>query len=443
MYSNHKPIFWIVFSLLFALIGCTEEFDVISEIEIIEEPKIGEPVFFRGTVRDTSEQGIKNASLRIQFDDFTQDILTDSEGAFEIEIPQTDKSGLVITGKPKYSRSIQPVNQVNGDINKDIYLLEQSNVSQVDLEVNDEQLFFIRGRFIDQFGVPIPEILIYGESEMVTNEEVKYSTKTEQDGSFEFIIERADYAFHLYFATLYAEPCFDQTFNFRSHTNDTLLDWGDVVFPISSTYEIFPQVEVNDCVDIDYINHIYRPGYYGVLSERLSPNQSFVYCDTNALNSWMYSGVVSLDEANFNGQFLKQAGFEQVLSYDLCTPEGRFLELNLAEDKLLFVDISEEGAINDAITGRMIMANSASNTLAIKLSGSFSSSSNNGSYSYTRISSMELRDSAQNILFTLDPNGPNLVNLINGGRTANQGVGTAQINWADGRTELVNIRIRL
>ena len=442
MYCYHKLKFWMIFSVLLILGACTEEFDITSEMEVIEEPKIGETFFLRGTVRDTSEQGIESAALRIQFDDYVEDLVTDLDGNFEIELPQTNKSGLIVTGKPQYNRSIQSVNPVEGDINKDIYLVEENGINQINLDIDEEQLFYIRGRFIDQFGDPIPDVLVAGESETVAGKEIKYGTKTDQNGNFEFITEQADFEYHFYFAGIYVEPCWDNVFGFRLHTNDTLLALGDLVFPISATYEIFPKVELNGCKEIDYINHIYRPGTFAVFQEELLPDQSFTYCDTNITSSWIYNGVFSRDGESYNGQYLKNNGFSNTLSYDLCTPEGRFLELSFTEDTLMFEEFVVEGAINNVITGRTITVVDGSNTITIKLSGSFSSSTNGGSYNYTRISSMTMNDTEQNTLFTLGSDGPNLLNLV-GGNNSSKGVGTGQIEWADGRTEFVNIRIRL
>lgn len=428
----------IVIGALLALAACTKEKDITTTTVDIEKPKQGELIFLSGTVRDTSKQAIANASLRFQLKAFEQDFETDENGYFEIEVPALEEQGLIITGKSKYYRAINAVQLNSYTIEKNIYLVEKELPESVNLLVNDESLFYIRGAYRDQFDQAVVDAVALGETEFMNGEEIKYTDRTDEEGRFEFIIEKTDFNYHFLFGSQFTSSCFDLNFQFSGGDlmteSDTSFNWGVVKFPISIPREIAPVVTVSECVEEDYVNHIYRPGdFTNIYQQKLIAGESISFCDTsNQSEAWLYSGVMSADKSRFNGQFVKADDFTLEQSFSLCMPAEPFLELRFENETLLYLNTTFDR------TAKTITASDSLGSIQLAMIGSSGSSTGNASVNYSRINELSGRDMNEDIKFNFDPTGPTFVNLLDS--SFRQGVLTARIIWADGRTELLTIR---
>ncbi len=431
--SKWSGCLWIL--IIGGVFSCTKEQDITSTSVTMEEPRSGEIIQLSGIVRDTAEVNIDNVALRVKIGDFQEDFTTDDAGRFELELPAVGEQVLIVADKSDYNRSIQTIDLNSRNIRKDIYLLKDALAEPINLEIKEDQLFYIRGRMVDQFNDPLPNLIILGDSNIKDGREVKYSVKTDDNGFFEMVAEQEDFEYHFVFTGIYEAPCYDNFFEFRPHLNDTLLDLGDLVFPISATYQIQPEVDVSDCSDISYVNHIYRPGDINVFKAALASGQRLTFCDTSTAETWLYNGILSADASSFNGQFQRPDDFSTAQTFDLCTPEGKFVELRFENATMLFND-PEYDANN-----RMIRVSDGSTSFSIQMTGSFSSSLNGVSYDYSRVSLFTGEDTNGTVLYTLDDDGPQLVNRIGG--SLRVGVLTARIKWSNGRTELVTVRFRV
>ena len=435
MYKPIKLLFLSILVLTVLFTACTKEQDITTiEVEV-EQPQPAEVVILRGTVRDTSETGIANASLRLQLENFEKEITTDQNGIYEIEIPANQTNGLIIADKSQYNRTIQSVSLTTNLLEKDIYLLENPSASEVNLNVNTDSLFTLRGRLVNQFNQALPEIFLFGESIFDGNDEVKFSGKTELDGTFEFIEEQKDYIIHVIFASAFQSPCFDRLFQSIPHVNDTLVDVGDLVFPQSTTQNISPSIELSDCEEIDYINHIYIPGDINTFEEQLTDGQTLTFCDTSLNGAWIYNGIRSLDGNSFDGQFQNINDFASTQSFNLCTPTENFVEVR-----------SSSGTVSDmnptySSSSKTVRLMDGSDSITFQWQGSFSSSAGGGSYSYSNIASFEKRDASQTIIYQLDTDNRYFVNWVNGGEGL--GVLTVRVKFNNGDTELITLRFRV
>lgn len=435
MYQPIKLLFSSILVLTVLFTACTKEQDITSFEVAIEEPQPGELVILRGTVRDTSEAGIANASLRLQLENFEKEITTDQNGIYEIEIPANQTNGLIIADKSQYNRTIQSVSLTTSLLEKDIYLLENPSASEVNLNVNTDSLFTLKGRLVNQFNQALPEIFLLGESIFEGNDEVKFSGKTELDGTFEFIEEQRDYIIHVVFASALQLPCFDRLFQSIPHVNDTLVDVGDLVFPQSESKTVSPTVTVTDCVEPNYINHIYIPGDINTTEEQLAIGQTITFCDTSLNGAWLYNGIRSADGNSFNGQFQNINDFEATQSFNLCTPTENFVEVRTSSNT-----ISDLNPTYNPST-KTIRLMDGSDSITFKWQGSFSSSAGGNSYSYSNITFFERRDANQNLIYQLDTTNRYFVNWVNGG--VGLGVLTVRVLLNNGNTELITVRFRV
>ncbi|MBX2871996.1 MAG: carboxypeptidase-like regulatory domain-containing protein, partial [Saprospiraceae bacterium] len=330
----------LVLSLLIGLSSCVKEKDI-TETEVeLEKPKPGEIIMLRGTVRDTTERGIADVSLRVQLEGFTKDITTDASGYFETEVPVLEEEAIIVAGKPKYYRSIQRLSLSTFEVEKDIYLVNEESVQTVDLEVDNNNLFRITGCFIDQFDIPATETLAFGQSKLANDEKISYRTDVDENGCFEFLLEETEFQWHTIFANRNVDGCYDFSFQFWQHLVDNpdelSFDWGNLRFPISRKKEITVQVQVDPCESTEYVNHIFRPSDINIYQELLPNGQMLSFCDTSVTDAWIYSGVMSADKQAFDGSFVRFSEFDVVQNYSLCRPNERFVEVRFANDTLLF-----------------------------------------------------------------------------------------------------------
>jgi len=424
-----KSVFPITLLALLLLAACTKEQDIVSVEVDVEEPKPGETVTLLGTVRDTSEMVIKNATLRLSLGDIDTEITTDDNGFYEIELPASEEKAIIIAAKAQYNRTIQAVELGAEEVRKDLYLLADPSVEEADLELNTNALFTLRGRIIDQYGMPIPDVFILGESIYNDDEDVNYSGKTDENGFFEFIEEQRDYQIHIVFGSTFNPPCFNRLLQFYPHDGNSLLDLGDVSFPQAETMEVSPNVTIEDCSNLDFINHIYVPNDFNIIKRQLTEGESFTVCDTSFAGAWMYNGVMSNDRQNFNGQYQNIDDFDDSQSFTLCTPEGVFVEARSSEGTLL----SPEPVYN--ATTKTISIPDGSSTITFSWQGSISV--NNTSFSY--IGTFQKTDANQNVVYELSTDRFYFVNWV----TENSGVLTAKVELADGSTDLVTVRFRV
>ena len=428
-----KPLFPIALLIFSLFAACTKEQDVTTvEIEV-EDPQPGETVVVRGTVRDTAETAIENALLRFRSGNFDQEISTDENGSFEIELPAAQEKGLIIAAKAQYNRTIQFVDLTADEVRKDLYLLENTEVQEANLELNTNALFTLTGRLVDQFGTPLPDVFLIGESLHTGDDEVKFSGQTDEEGIFEFVEEQKDYQIHVIFSSKLELPCFDRLFGTYPHGDDTLLDLGDVELAISEPREIMPDVSISDCPETDFVNHIYIPDDINVFQDQLLPGQSLTVCDTSINGAWMYNGVMSEDKQSFDGQFQYVADFADSQDFSLCTPEGAFVETRTADGTMLSPDL----VYNQALAA--VTVEDGSDLITFGWQGSFGTSSGGGSYTYSFVGIFEKTDADGNILYQLDPTAPYFLNWV----TGNAGVLTARVVFPDGSTELITVRFRL
>ncbi len=427
-----KILFPITLFVLILAASCTKEQDVTTVEVEVEEPQPGETLILRGTVRDTAELAIGKAVLRVRRGNFDKEITADENGFYEIELPASQEKGLIIAAKAQYNRTIQSIDLGSGEATRNIYLLENPDVQTIDLEVNINSLFTLRGRIVDQYGAPVPDLFVLGESLHEGGDEVKYSGQTDADGFFEFIEEQKEYQIHLIVSGRFEAPCFDRLIEFLPHVNDTLLDMGNIVFPLSATREITPTITITDCSEIEYINHIYNPGDFNIIQEQITAGQSYTICDTSLTGSWMYNGVMSIDKQNFNGQFQSINDFSDTQSFSLCTPAGSFAEIRSASGILLDLDPVYDDA------AKTITVADGSDSITFRWQGSFGYSGRN-SYTYSNIGAFKKTDANQNIIYQLSDSSRSLVNWV----TPQAGVLTVNVVFPDGDTDLITVRFRL
>ncbi len=435
----------LTLSLLIGLSSCVKEKDITETGVELEKPKPGEIIMLRGTVRDTSEQGIAEASLRIQLDGFEKDFTTDNSGYFEVEVPFLEEEGILIAGKPKFYRSIQRLSLNSFELEKDIYLVNEESVQTVDLEVDNNNLFTITGCFIDQFDLPATETFAFGQSQLANDEKISYRTDVDENGCFEFLLEETDFQWHTIFANRKVDICFDFSFQFWRHLVDDpselTFDWGNLRFPISRKKEITVQVEVDPCESTTYVNHIFRPSDINIYEELLPDGQVLSFCDTSVTDAWIYSGVMSTDKQSFDGSFVRFSEFDAGQNYTLCRPNERFVEIRFANDTLLFFSPSL------TYLHRGFQITDPTGTLEFTLKGgsgiTVGRNDSNGNLvqvsSYTSsIGKLEKRAPDGELLFEIDPSSQQFVNLVGG--SDSKGVLTATIRWNDNRTEIITIR---
>jgi len=428
-----KSLLPISLFTLLLLAACTKEQDIVSVEVEVEEPNPGETITLLGTVRDTAETVIKNAALRLRLGDLDIEVATDENGFYEIDLPASEEKAIIIAAKAQYNRTIQAVELNAEEIRKDLYLLADPSVQEANLELNTNALFTFRGRLVDQFGMPIPDVFILGESIYNNDEDVDFSGKTDENGFFEFIEEQRDYQLHIIFGSILRLPCFDRLLDFYQHENDMLLDVGDIVFPQSEQKMIQPEVTITDCQEINYVNHIYTPGDFNIIQKQLTPGETFTVCDTSLTEAWLYNGVMSDDKRNFNGQFQTVSDFGESQSFELCTPEGRFVEIQSSEGTTLNLEPTYNA------TTKTISVQYGSSTITFSWRGSFTSSTGSSNYSFSNIGTFQKTDANQNTIYDLSNDRNYFVNWV----TERAGVLTVAVELMDGTTELITVRFRV
>jgi len=423
------PLFVMVFLLLGA---CTKEQDIVNVEVELEDPKPGEPVTLLGTVRDTAERVIKNAALRLTLGNIDTETTTDENGFYEIELPASNEKAIIIAAKAEYNRTIQAVELDAREVRKDLYLLADPMVQEANLELNTNALFTFRGRLVDQYGVPIPDVFIVGQSLYGDNNDVDFTGKTDENGRFEFIEEQRNYQMHVIVSSILRLPCFDRFLNFYEHENDMLLDVGDIVFPLSEEKMIQPEVAITDCQDINYVNHIYVPGDFNIIQQQLTSGESFSICDTTLTEAWLYNGVMSDDKQNFNGQYQFVSDFGESQSFSLCTPEGPFVEIRSSEGTTLDLEPDYNNAT------KTISFQEGSSTIIFSWRGSFGISSGSNRSSFSNMGTFQKTDANQNLIYEMDTDRFYYVNWV----TSNSGVLTIGVERVDGSTEFITVRFR-
>lgn len=425
-------VYGAILSICF--MSCVTEEDVTTTSVEIEEPQEGEVVLIKGFVRDTSELALSQVSLKAQIGQYSSDITTGPDGYYEIEIPAIAEKGVIIAAKSQYNRTIQTIDPTKNEIVKDLFLLKDLNQNTPNLNVNPNELFRIEGRFIDQFNEPIRNKLVYGLSLYGNDEDVSFSVKTDSEGNFEFVEEPQDFTVHFLFANTYNEPCFDQFFESYIAFEEETLELGDLIFAQSMTKVILTNTTVTDCIDIDFVNHIFQPGGINIIEGLIPSDQHIQLCDYNSSDLPYYNGVKSMDRLHFNGRFQNLDDFSETTELSLCTPTGSFGELRINDQTILFENINyDEGK-------KMVTLENDDQMVQFTWNGSFGTSSNGNRYDYSRVSMLFSESDDDNLSFQLSTNSEYYVNWVFGREGC--GVLTTLVEQ-DGDEAIVTIRFRV
>lgn len=442
--SFYKFLFTLLPVIL--IFSCTKESDTLTTTTSNPPPvQSTDTYIISGLVKDTLNQPIGGASLKAYFDDLEIETMSDMDGNYEFEIPKSKTGGYIVAAKEQYNRSIKSIQQTSNSIAKNIFLINNQEISSENLKLELDSLLIIRGRTVTEMGQPIEgsKALFQGMTNINMTLGLTFGhDETDEHGDFEIIVENKDYASKLV-RTAFSGTCW-KGFAKPILDDEPIVELGDFVLKQETLKQFSTNTSISNCSSPDATSILYFLDdlHLSLYNEPLG-NLSMEYCTDSNQSDMLYIGVQNEDKTEFNGT-LQAIGQAQGITnnFDLCAPGDHFLEIVMDGDT-----ITETNLNYDESTGILLSPTLGERNYFFSFSGVGGGSLQIAGeivIRYRKIDFLTCLDRNAEPIFEFDSNFPSFINLIESTSDVVSGVAFGKIKVAaDGSLQDAKIRFRI
>lgn len=442
---KNQTIYLLHLLLLSLFFSCVQEEDILTGVQTEIISQEGELSLINGIVRDTSGAIIPQASIKIIFEEFELETVTNNSGEWNIEIPNSLQEGFIVANKIDYSKSIQRLTNLEENSFQEIFLAKDALNSEVDLSLTVGNLRTVKGMLIDGLGSPASNVNLFllgiTDSDQLDFKFMGFQQSGE-DGNFEIIYEDDGFDYVSLFG-LVSIGCRD-LLEIKIEGKELVKDLGliDISSEAFSKFQANIESDGSSCFDnaktlAYYLNLIPDPIQYD------QPLGAVVleYCPVE--NGVFYIGVESEGNIYFNGSFIPESDIKETYVFDICTPNsGNFLELNINGELTLFEN-------NLLFAGDGTIVSGDQNTPlefgVFKRIASFEPGTNIPRYEIGEFKKLTLSGNTEVAFNNFNKNVPqyNYVNIVQDDDSFFSGIGHVKATANDGSETDIKIRFRV
>ncbi|MEO1517769.1 MAG: carboxypeptidase-like regulatory domain-containing protein [Bacteroidota bacterium] len=424
--------------MMLLMVACKKNINDTTIMEEFEPPQEKELVTIRGIVQDTSGQALPNVELKLYLNDFTWSATSDSEGKYELVMPDAPGRAHIVAASADYNRALVRIDERETGLlrERDVIMIPNPEITEVDLSFQQSNIATIQGSLRTLSGDSVGGALVaaYGINRSTTYSITFYGySRSLSNGDFFITYDQGDYLSSVFFAR--PQGSCSETTGRNWNGSPVNRNLGFIIVDEGQMENASTQLTASDCTS-QLSASIYLPDdlMNATLDQSLNQTIDLAYCD-EIESEVVYAGIQSDDKQNFAGQFYSIDALPGSIDADPCTPNGFFLEVTLGGQSSL--------TSNASFSNQMLSATINNGLYSFVIGNNYSRTVDNEVViEGGKVLQAFQLDADADRVFEKDANSDAYVHFIENTPTTIAGIITGKVVLADQSVEDIQVRFR-